>query len=245
MPMNEINIAIAFFAGIVSFLSPCILPLIPAFLSYLTGVSANEIQSGNTKAKTKIFLNALFFVLGFSVIFSLAGILLSSLLADISFQLRTWFARIGGIIIILFGLYLLKLIRIPFLEREHKIQVKKKFKYSYITSFIFGSTFAIGWTPCVGAILGAILTLAIVNPGSAFGLLLAYSLGLGIPFLLTGIFISQASVWIRKHEKGLQYFSYIAGVILIILGVFVFTNKLGLISNFAYALRIFEGFQGI
>lgn len=245
MPMHQIGFIIAFFAGIVSFISPCILPLVPAFLAYLTGVSAKEIESGSVKARSKIFFNAVFFVLGFTIIFALAGILLSSLLAGISFQLRTWFARVGGVIIILFGLYLLKLIRIPFLEREHKIHIKKKFKYSYVTSFVFGSTFAIGWTPCVGAILGAILTLAVVNPGSAFGLLLAYSFGLGIPFLLTGLFISQASGFIKKHQKALKYFNYAAGVILIVLGIFVFTNKLGLISNFAFALRIFENFPGI
>jgi len=242
--LAEVTIIIAFLAGVVSFLSPCILPLIPAFLSYLTGISSNEIKSSPKEARTKVFLNALFFVLGFSVIFSLAGILLGSVLAGISYQIRIWFSRIGGIVIILFGLYLLNLISIPVFEREHKIKVKK-FKYSYITSFIFGSTFAIGWTPCVGAILGSILTLAIVNPSNAFSLLFSYSLGLGIPFLIVGFFISQASDWIRKHQTGLKYFSYIAGVILIILGILVFTNKLGLISNFAYTLKIFEGFQGI
>ena len=242
--MAEVTIIIAFLAGVVSFLSPCILPLIPAFLSYLTGISSNEIKSSPKEARTKVFLNALFFVLGFSVIFSLAGILLGSVLAGISYQIRIWFSRIGGIVIILFGLYLLKLISIPILEREHKIKVKK-FKYSYITSFIFGSTFAIGWTPCVGAILGSILTLAIVNPSNAFSLLFSYSLGLGIPFLIVGFFISQASDFIRRHQTTLKYFSYVAGVILVILGILVFTNKLGLISYFAYTLKIFESFPGI
>src|SRR3989338_3943206 len=129
-----------------------------------------------------IFVNSVFFVLGFSIVFSLVGVLLQSVLLNVSYTVQQWLGYVGGTVIILFGIYLLGLIKIPFLEQEHKLGVKRKFRYSYITSFIFGAAFAVGWTPCVGAVLGGILTLAIVHPGSAFGLLVAYSLGLGIPF---------------------------------------------------------------
>ena len=198
--MAEITIFLALLAGLASFLSPCVVPLIPGFLSYLAGTSSVEIKEDSKRAKVTIFLNTIFFVVGFSLIFALLGVLLNSVLADTSFVIRNWLAKIGGVIIIIFGLFLLGLIRIPFLESEHKLKVKK-FKYSYPTSFVFGATFAVGWTPCVGVILGTVLTLAATQPGSAFNLLLAYSVGLGIPFLITGLFVSQAADFIKRSQR--------------------------------------------
>jgi len=181
-----------------------------------------------------IFLNSVFFVLGFSLIFSLVGVLLQSVLADISFTVQIWLGYFGGAIIIFFGIYLLGLVKIPFLEQEHKLQVKRRFRYSYITSFVFGAAFAVGWTPCVGAILGAILTLAVVSPASAFPLLLAYSLGLGIPFLIVGLFTDRAAKFIEKSGSWLKYVNYVFGVVLIGLGVLVFTNQLARVASFPF-----------
>ncbi|MBI4145567.1 cytochrome C biogenesis protein [Candidatus Woesearchaeota archaeon] len=229
--MADLTIGIAFIAGIISFLSPCVLPLVPAFLSYLAGTSAQDIKEGKA-ARMKIFVNSLLFVLGFSVVFSILGVLLNSVLANVAYDTRVWLGRIGGVIIILFALYLLKLIRLPFLEREHKLQVR--WKASYFTSFLFGAAFAAGWTPCVGAVLGSVLTLAIANPAQAFPLLFSYTLGLGLPFLAVGIFTSQATNLIGKAGKWLVYFNYVVGVLLLILGILVFTNKLSLIANFAF-----------
>jgi len=178
-----------------------------------------------------IFINAVFFVLGFSVIFSLVGVLLQSVLSDVSFTVQIWLGYFGGTIIIFFGIYLLGLIKIPFLEQEHKFKVKRKFKYQYATSFVFGSAFAVGWTPCVGAILGAILTLAVTTPASAFPLLLSYSIGLGIPFLLVGLFTDRASGFIQKAGPWLKYVNYVFGSVLILLGIFVFTNQLSRIAS--------------
>lgn len=177
-----------------------------------------------------IFINSVFFVLGFSVIFSLVGVLLQSVLSNVSFTVQQLLGYIGGTVIIFFGIYLLGLIKIPFLEQEHKLKVKRKFRYSYVTSFVFGSAFAVGWTPCVGVILGGILTLAIANPTSAFPLLLSYSIGLGIPFLLVGLFTDRASGFIEKAGPKLKYVNYVFGAVLIILGILVFTNQL---SRFA------------
>lgn len=185
-----------------------------------------------------IFLNSVFFVLGFAIVFSLVGVLLQGLLANVSVTVQAWLGYIGGAIIILFGLYLLKIIKIPFLEREHKLRVKRKFKYAYVTSFVFGAAFAVGWTPCIGAVLGAILTLAVTNPGSAFSLLLAYSLGLGIPFLIVGLFTEKAAVFISKAGKWLTYLNYLFGVLLIALGVLVFTNKLSRVANFPFLTEL-------
>ena len=186
-----------------------------------------------------IFLNSVFFVLGFSLIFSLLGVLLQSVLLNVSYAVQIWLGRIGGIIIILFGLYLLffRLIKIPFLEKEHRLKVKR-FRFSYLTSFLFGASFAVGWTPCIGAVLGAILTLAVVNPANAFGLLFAYSIGLGIPFLLAGLFTQQASALIKKKQSLLQYFNFIFGPFLIALGVLVFTNNLSLVANFPFLTNL-------
>lgn len=191
------------------------------------------------KKQWHIFINSVFFVLGFSVIFSLVGVLLQSVLSNVSSIVQLWLGRIGGLVIIIFGIYLLGLIKISFLEREHKLQVKRKFKSSYITSFVFGAAFAVGWTPCVGVILGAVLTLAITQPTSAFFLLLSYSLGLGVPFLLVGLFTNQAQKFIQKAGPWLKYFNYIFGTVLIMLGILVFTNQLSRIANFAFAANIF------
>jgi cytochrome c-type biogenesis protein len=186
------------------------------------------------KRNLSIFFSSVFFVLGFSVVFSVVGVLLQSVLSNVSGEVQVWLGRIGGVIIILFGLYLLGLVRPGFLEKERKIQVKRKFKSKYLGAFVFGAAFAVGWTPCVGAILGAILTLAATQPGSAFVLMFSYSLGLGIPFLLVGAFTNKAQKLISKAGKWLKYVNIIFGLVLILLGIFVFTSQLALIANFEF-----------
>ena len=185
-----------------------------------------------------VFYTSVFFVLGFSVIFSILGVLLQTVLVNSSQSVQTWLARIGGLFIILFGLYLMKFINPKFLQREYKINVKKRFKSKYLTAFAFGAAFAVGWTPCVGAILGAVLILAATHPSTAFFLLLSYSLGLGIPFLLTGLFINQAQTFIKKAGKWVNYANYVFGALLVLIGVFVFANQLSRIASFPLASKI-------
>jgi len=228
--MNEVNLAIAFIAGLVSFLSPCVLPLIPGFLVYLAGTSAAEQK----QSRQAVFLNSLFFVLGFSLVFSALGVLLNTVLTNVAYEVQTWLSRLGGVIIITFGLYLAELIRLPWLEQGHKISVKSQFKSRYFTSFLFGLAFAAGWTPCVGAALGAILALAVTQPGAAFSLLLAYSLGLGLPFLVVGFFTESAAKFIRRFSRYLHYINLLFGVLLIILGILVFTQTLSLVANLGF-----------
>ncbi len=177
------------------------------------------------KRDWSIFICAVFFVLGFSIIFSLAGVLLQTTLSEISFEVQVWLARIGGVFIIGFGLLLLGLINFSFLEREYKFKVRG-IGSKYLTSFAFGAAFAVGWTPCVGPVLGAVLALAVSNPGSAFALLLAYSIGLGLPFLLVGLFTNQARSLILRYGKVVRYLNIAFGVIVIALGVLVFTRQL-------------------
>ena len=186
----------------------------------------------------RIFFASVFFVLGFSVIFSLLGVLLQSVLSNVASSVQLWLGRIGGTIIILFGIYLLGLIDVPFLQQEHKLRVKRKFDSMYLTSFIFGAAFAVGWTPCVGAVLGAILTLAVTSPGSAFFLMLSYSLGLGLPFLFVGAFTAQANKLIKKSGKIFSYLKYIFGVMLIAIGVLVFTNQLSRLANLQFITNL-------
>jgi cytochrome c-type biogenesis protein len=224
----------SFLGGLVSFLAPCVLPIIPGFLAYLAGASTTE---AGVKRK-EIFVNSIFFVLGFSIVFALLGVLLNTLLESIAYDVQLWLSRIGGVMIIFFGLYLVGLIRIPFLEREYKFRVKMQFKSRYLTSFLFGLAFAAGWTPCVGPALGVILGLAATQPGSAFVLLLTYALGLGIPFLIVGAFTGQATEFINRHAVGLKYLNIAFGVILLALGVLIFTQKLPLIANFEFLNKI-------
>jgi cytochrome c-type biogenesis protein len=229
--MAETTIVLAFIAGLVSFLSPCILPLIPAYLTFLAGTTIKEKYDVGTR--TRIFISSVFFVLGFSVVFSVLGVLLQSVLSSIAYDLQTILGYIGGLVIMFFGLMLIGLIRIPALEAERKIQIKG-LNTSYITSFIFGAAFAVGWTPCVGAVLGGILTLAVTDPGTAFPLMLTYSLGLGIPFLLVGLFVSRAAKFIKSIGPLLKWLNIVFGIILVILGILVFTGTLPLIANLGF-----------
>ncbi len=234
--MSEVTLAVAALAGLGSFVAPCILPMIPAFLAYISGTTITELnQKNGTKIvsvnRTNVVLNTVFFVLGFSIVFSTLGVIINSTLGGLSSELISGFNQIGGIIIIGFGIFLLLTTRFRSLNIEKKFFPKRE-KASYPLSFLFGLAFAAGWTPCVGPILGTILTLAAATPTVSFYLLLAYSLGLGVPFILMGVFFSRATRVIQAMSKHLKYYSVIIGALIIILGVLVFTNQLAYIANF-------------
>ncbi len=234
--MAEVTLAIAVLAGLGSFVAPCILPMIPAFLAYLSGTTITELAGkGETKTisinRTNVIMNTVFFVLGFSVVFSTLGVMINSVLGSAAGEFVDGFNQIGGIIIIGFGVFIILSTKLKSLNIEKKF-IPKRSKASYPMSFLFGLAFAAGWTPCVGPILGTILTLAATTPSFAFNLLLAYSLGLGIPFILIGIFFSRATGIIRKMSKHLKYYSIILGGFIVVLGILVFTNQLALIANF-------------
>ena len=236
--MPEISIAIAAIAGLGSFLAPCILPMIPAFLAYLSGTTITELQRNNgavnlVSNRLNIILNTVFFVLGFSVVFSVFGVILNSVLSSSATNLISGFNQIGGVVIIGFGAFMLLSTKIRILNFEKKF-FPNRTKSSYPLSFLFGLAFAAGWTPCIGPILGSILTLAATSPGQAFTLLLTYSLGLGIPFILMGVFFSRFTRVIKALSKHLKYYSIIMGSFIIILGVLVYTNQLATIASFPF-----------
>jgi len=233
--MVEPTILIAFLAGLGSFIAPCILPMIPAFLAYISGTTLTEIkneQKSNLKInKINIIINTIFFVLGFSMVFSTLGVLINSVISENVNQFTNSLNIIAGIIIIIFGIFLIFSVKINSLNKERKFYIKN-FKSSYPMSFVFGLAFAVGWTPCVGPILGTILTLAATTPSTSFILLLGYSTGLGIPFILMAIFFSKSTKIISKMTKHLKYYNILLGGLIILLGILVFTNQLAYIANF-------------
>ena len=257
----ETTVLVSALAGLGSFLSPCILPILPGFISYLSGTAANEAKDSQTSqtgsvsygsgaagisgsrtvqpvtlkrsARLNIFLNTVYFVLGFSLVFAVLGVLLNSVLVGVGNGFQQLLTSAGGIVIIGFGGYLILSTRLRTLNFEKKIMTRlPRFKTSYITSFVFGAAFAAGWTPCVGPILGSTFALAASHPAAAYNSLLAYSLGLGVPFLITGAFFSRATGIIRKMVKHLKYFNLAMGGILVIVGILLFTNQLILLANF-------------
>ncbi len=180
-----------------------------------------------------VFLNSVFFVIGFTLVFSIVGILFQTLLLHISYQAMEVVRVIGGLIILAFGLLLMASAWyvIPFFATEHKIRFKR-LENSYVSSLLFGVGFALGWTPCVGAILGAIYTLAATQPGLGFLLLMAYSLGLGIPFLIFGAFMSRLTDFMKRIRLFLKYFNVIGGLFLVAMGILVITGYIGELAVF-------------
>lgn len=236
--MPDITIAVAALAGLGSFLAPCILPVIPAFLAYISGTTITDLQRNNGTVnllsnRLNVLMNTVFFVLGFSVVFSVFGVILNGVLSNNASSLTMGFNQVGGVIIIGFGAFMLLSTKITKMNFEKKF-FPKSGKASYPMSFVFGLAFATAWTPCIGPILGSILTLAATTPSQAFTLLLAYSLGLGVPFILMGVFFSRMTRLIRALSKHLKYYSIIMGAFIIILGVLVLTNQLAAIASFPF-----------
>ncbi|MCX5779008.1 MAG: cytochrome c biogenesis protein CcdA [Elusimicrobia bacterium] len=227
----QMPIIASFVAGVFTFGSPCILPLIPAYISFITGLTLDELQSNTQPLKT-VFLNALFFVCGFSLVFVALGAsasALGGLIGDHKDVLR-W---IGGIVVIVFGFHLTGLFKIKFLYYQKNIQLKQS-RLKYLAPFLFGLAFAIGWTPCVGPILSSILILASTQETISRGVLLlsVYSLGLGLPFLLTALFINAALRVFNRIKRFYHIVEIASGAILILVGVLIITNGLQHITKY-------------
>jgi len=220
----EPTLILAAFAGLASFLSPCMLPVIPAFLAQLAGTSL-DLERRDVLAGTMLF------VLGFSAVFATLGVVLATVLQDVTTGALAWLSRLAGAVIIILGLHLTGLLRLPILDRQYLAR-PGTLKPGNLASFFFGACFAVAWTPCVGPILGSTLALATTQPGSAFPLLLAYSLGLGAPFLLVGLFPSGLFSVLKRHRKAAARIHVAFGFVLIGLGVLVFTDQLSLLANF-------------
>jgi len=226
------SFAIAFVAGLLSFLSPCVLPLIPSYVGFLTGLTLEELEVRRGTA----LIHAGWFVTGFALVFVALGATASALGA-VLLHSQVWIGRIGGVIVLLFGLYLVGVLRPAFLLRERKVQLAHK-PVGYLGSAVVGITFGAAWTPCIGPILGAILTLAAATSSIAQGtaLLAAYSLGLAIPFLVTALALDRFLVWFQRFRPHIVWVDRIAGALLIVLGILLVSDRFTLLSSWLQGL---------
>lgn len=228
--MNDISIIVAFSAGLLSFLSPCVLPMVPAYVSYLTGESISGLDSG--RSKLSVLYKSIGFVAGFSAVFILLGASVSSL-GQLLASNQDIFRRVGGFLIIVFGLHTTGIFKIKLFYREKRF-FPEKLKSNGLGSVLLGIAFAAGWTPCVGPILSSILIYAGSLETVQLGILLLvfYSLGLAIPFILTALAIDSFSTYFKKLSKYLPVVSVISGLLLIVFGLLIFFNKLAVISGY-------------
>lgn len=242
---HNVPITMAFGAGLISFLSPCVLPLIPGYISFISGVSLQEMKDGSpgngllNRQKLSVVLNSIFFIGGFSTIFILLGASATWLGTLLSTKI-SFLTKISGVVIIFFGVFKMGLIRPLFFFKEAKFNVENN-KFGFIWALIIGASFAFGWTPCIGPILTGILafagTLEHVNQGIL--LLSVYSLGLGIPFLLTAFGVNQFFRFFNRIKRHLGLLEKITGVIMILLGLLIFFDKLILIPGYLPFLNKF------
>src|SRR5699024_4911836 len=238
--MADISILLAFGAGILSFVSPCVFPLYPAFLSYITGLSVSDIQRGKFKGQQKAILHTVFFLLGFSIIYLVLGLGSTgsaTLIETWYFQYGDLIRRIGAILIVFFGLVTFGIFQPKFLMKDHKLNVQNK-PSGYIGTVFIGLAFALGWTPCMGPILAATLALIGANPSQGLLYIISYILGFSVSFFLMAFFITKFK-WIKKYS-GL--FMKVGGGIMIVMGVVLFFDKLSLINSLL--TPIFGDFQG-
>lgn len=228
--LRDIPIFVAFSAGLLSFLSPCVLPLVPAYVSYITGSTIEELKVNNTKFLT--LYKSLCFVLGFSIIFILMGASVTTL-GKLLLNHQRLFSGIGGIVIIVFGIHTLGIIKIKLFYREKRFLYFNKIKGPF-SSIIIGMAFATGWTPCIGPILASILIYAtsMDSIGKGIFLLIVYSLGLAVPFILTALAIESFTMQFRKFSKYMPIISIISGVLMISMGALVLLNKVNFLSRY-------------
>jgi cytochrome c-type biogenesis protein len=229
---GSVSLGIAALAGLLSFLSPCVLPLIPSYVGFLTGLTADEIG----RRRGTAVLHALWFVAGFSLIFVALGATASAL-GNLAGHSQVWLGRIGGVLMIVFGLYLLGVLRLAFFDRERKIDLARK-PLGYLGSAVVGLTFGAAWTPCVGPILGAILTLAATRGSVSQGseLLAAYAVGLAVPFIITAFALERFLTWFQRFRPYIVWVDRIAGTLLILLGILLVTDRFTLLASYLQGL---------
>ncbi len=233
MVIENISYIVAFAAGLLTYLSPCLLPLIPAFIVYITGVSFQDLKDEEEKRllRKKTIIHSLLFIAGFSIIFVLLG-LTATIVGKMLFQYQKFIRIAGGVLIMFFGLQLLGVLKFDFLAKERKLSIATK-GASFVGSFLIGVTFAAAWTPCAGPILGSILVLAGTKANALMGakLLAVYSLGIAIPFFITGMLVNSFLSYFNKLKRVIGIINIIGGVFLIIVGILVATNYLAIISE--------------
>ncbi len=229
---TSVGVLIAFSAGLLSFLSPCVLPLIPSYLSFVTGLSLEEMGDRRHVAMT----HALLFVSGFTIIFMLLGATATGVGRLLNFH-QVWLERIGGVLIVVFGLYLIGAFNVAFLARERRVHLQDK-PVGYLGSVLVGVAFGAGWTPCIGPILGSILlfTSSQADFSRGIGLLFAYSLGLAVPFLAAAYAAERFVGWFQRFRRYMPMATRLSGALLIAIGVMLTTGYFSILANWLQGL---------
>lgn len=242
----------AFIAGILTFLAPCTLPLVPGYLGFISGASAEDLKDEKKKDQVRrlVFKNGLLYVVGFSLVFILMGTVFGGIGIGLA-KYRMLLARIGGVLVIIFGLYMMHVLKLKafnFLNSEHRLNIVSKLKPGKpSSSFILGATFAFGWTPCVGPVLGAILTLALTSATvlQAGFLLAVFSAGLAIPFLVIAYAYGSATKYIKKITKHLNVISFVGGLFLVFIGILLVTDSIAIWNSYAYRIFDFINYEAL
>ena len=234
MDAQNVSWFLALGAGVLSFVSPCVLPMVPAYVGYLSGATVTP-QGAIVYDRQATVLHALSFVLGFATVFTLLGASVG-LVGYLFYDWLPLIQKVGGVILVLFGLHTMRLLRLPWLDYEKRLNWQANPEWGYASSYLIGTIFAAGWTPCVGIILSGILMLASASQtvGQGAALLFVYSLGLGIPFLLTGLALNRMSGLLRRLNRRQNVISVVSGLFLIGMGVLVYTNFLSIMSGYFY-----------
>ena len=231
---EQTSFFVAFFAGLMTFLSPCVLPLIPSYISYITGISFKDFSETKdiSAIRRKTALHSATFILAFSIVFTLFGAT-ASFIGKFLAEYQHIIMKVGGVIIVVLGLHIAGVFNWSFLMKERKVHLQRK-EVSLIGTFLIGLTFAAAWTPCAGPILGSILVYASSTSDVklGMGLLFTYSMGLGVPFFLSAIMVNNFLFAYKKFQKYLVATRIVAGLFLVIMGVVVFTNSFGIISAY-------------
>ncbi len=228
-----IGFTAAFAAGLLSFLSPCVLPLVPSYLSFVTGLGMEELESGDAELRRTTLIHSLLFVAGFSSIFLALGAS-ASFLGQILREYQLWIARIGGVIVLFFGLHLLGLTPLRWLQRERRMHLERK-PVGYIGSFVVGVTFGAGWTPCIGPILGGILTFAATRQtlGEGVQLLAFYSAGLAVPFILSAVGFTWFLATFKRLRRHIVWVERASGALLVLVGLLLLSGQFTMLASWA------------
>lgn len=233
-PQQDISTLIAFTAGLLSFVSPCVLPLVPSYITYITGVSFKDLTDEKAKSKVRwaTILHSILFIAGFSTVFILMGAS-ASYLGQVLVEYQSWIMKVGGVLIIVLGIHFTGIINIPFLQMEKRFEMRKK-PLGYLGSFLVGIVFAAGWTPCIGPILSTILIYASAAQSFTTGILLlaVYSIGLGIPFFLSSLAFNSFLSAFDRIKRYMRWITLVSGVFLIIIGILFLTGTFREINIF-------------
>ncbi len=231
MTGQELTYPLAFSAGLLSFLSPCVLPLVPIYLGYLTGQGAGKEGVSLQQSRSLTLLHGIAFILGFSLVFMAWGAIGGAVGSLVT---HPWFLRIGALLLVVMGLHLLGVVRIPLLYQERRVELQRGADPSVVSSLLVGATFGAGWTPCVGPVLAGILSLAALQGGVLQGvsLLGVYSLGLAIPFLLAAAGLGQASAAVRRLGPYLRYVEMASGALLVFIGFLLLTGQFAALNSY-------------